>query len=114
MAGPWWEQFEVGQRVVHDIRRTVTETDNIPFPTVILAEMETEITVGNSFLHDGAMQKLWVTEISARVVDRAAELFGDAGFTEEISMALLCKANRLRCVFAGTFELQKIARAREL
>ncbi len=31
MAGRWFEQFEVGQVLDHEIRRTVTEADNIGF-----------------------------------------------------------------------------------
>jgi acyl dehydratase len=31
MAGLWFEEFEVGQRFVHEIRRTVTESDNVLF-----------------------------------------------------------------------------------
>lgn len=31
MAGLWFEQFEVGQRFVHEVRRTVTDADNILF-----------------------------------------------------------------------------------
>lgn len=34
MAGLFFEQFEIGQRFVHDIRRTVTETDNLLFSTM--------------------------------------------------------------------------------
>lgn len=34
MAGLWFEEFEVGQRFEHDIRRTVTETDNLLFTTL--------------------------------------------------------------------------------
>lgn len=34
MAGLYFEQLEVGRRFVHDIRRTVTETDNILFTTL--------------------------------------------------------------------------------
>ncbi|MDB5743155.1 MAG: dehydratase [Polaromonas sp.] len=34
MAGLYFEQFEVGQTFRHDIRRTVTETDNILFTTM--------------------------------------------------------------------------------
>lgn len=34
MAGLYYEQLEVGRRFVHDIRRTVTETDNILFSTL--------------------------------------------------------------------------------
>ena len=31
MAGLYFEEFEVGQKFSHDIRRTVTETDNLLF-----------------------------------------------------------------------------------
>jgi acyl dehydratase len=31
MAGLWFEEFEVGRRFVHEIRRTVTDADNILF-----------------------------------------------------------------------------------
>ncbi|MES2191311.1 MAG: MaoC family dehydratase [Pseudomonadota bacterium] len=34
MAGLYFEQFEVGQIFKHDIRRTVTETDNVLFSTM--------------------------------------------------------------------------------
>ena len=34
MAGLYFEQFEVGQTFRHDIRRTVTETDNVMFSTM--------------------------------------------------------------------------------
>lgn len=34
MAGLWFEELQVGQRFAHDIRRTVTETDNLLFTTL--------------------------------------------------------------------------------
>ena len=34
MAGLWFEQFEVGQRFSHEIRRTVTDMDNILFSSL--------------------------------------------------------------------------------
>ncbi len=34
MAGLYFEQFEIGQVFKHDIRRTVTETDNLLFSTM--------------------------------------------------------------------------------
>ena len=34
MAGLYFEQFDVGQVFRHDIRRTVTETDNVLFSTM--------------------------------------------------------------------------------
>jgi acyl dehydratase len=34
MAGRWFDEWQVGDRIVHDIRRTVTETDNLLFSTM--------------------------------------------------------------------------------
>jgi acyl dehydratase len=34
MAGLWFEEFEVGRRFAHEIRRTVTDMDNILFSSL--------------------------------------------------------------------------------
>ncbi|MEO0462997.1 MAG: MaoC family dehydratase [Pseudomonadota bacterium] len=34
MAGKFFDQWQVGERITHDIRRTVTETDNLLFSTM--------------------------------------------------------------------------------
>ncbi|PAX06715.1 MaoC family dehydratase [Sphingomonas lenta] len=34
MAGRYWEDWTVGDRIEHEIRRTVTETDNLLFSTI--------------------------------------------------------------------------------
>ena len=34
MAGRFFDQWNVGDTLVHDIRRTVTETDNLLFSTM--------------------------------------------------------------------------------
>jgi acyl dehydratase len=34
MAGLWFEEFVVGQRFVHEVRRTVTDADNILFSSL--------------------------------------------------------------------------------
>ncbi|MBJ6123351.1 MaoC family dehydratase [Sphingomonas mollis] len=34
MAGRFYDDWKVGDRIVHDIRRTVTETDNLLFTTM--------------------------------------------------------------------------------
>ena len=34
MAGKHWEDWQVGETLTHDIRRTVTETDNLLFSTM--------------------------------------------------------------------------------
>ena len=34
MAGRWFEEWQLGERIDHEIRRTVTETDNLLFSTM--------------------------------------------------------------------------------
>lgn len=34
MAGRWFNEWQVGHRLTHEIRRTVTETDNLLFSTM--------------------------------------------------------------------------------
>ena len=34
MAGRWFDDWQVGDRIEHEIRRTVTETDNLLFTTM--------------------------------------------------------------------------------
>ena len=34
MAGRWFDEWAVGDKLVHEIRRTVTETDNLLFSTM--------------------------------------------------------------------------------
>ncbi|WP_076068400.1 MaoC family dehydratase [Sphingomonas montana] len=34
MAGRWYDEWQVGDRIAHEIRRTVTETDNLLFSTM--------------------------------------------------------------------------------
>jgi len=34
MSGKWYDEWQVGDRIVHPIRRTVTETDNLLFSTM--------------------------------------------------------------------------------
>ncbi|MET0987148.1 MAG: acyl-CoA dehydrogenase family protein, partial [Steroidobacteraceae bacterium] len=88
----------------------------------------TDIEVGRAFLYDsirkfragifnladGAMSKLWIPEMADRVVDNALQLFGGAGFMEEMAIARLYRGNRLQRLYAGTSELQKVAIARTL
>ena len=105
--------------------RNLIELQSIQFK---LAEMKTEVEVGNAFLGDGvrnyrrgsfglmegAMLKLWISEMSSRVIDSALQIFGGSGYMEEMPISRLYRANRLHRIYAGTSELQKVAIARHL
>ena len=52
MAGLYFEQFEVGQRFEHLVRRTVTETDNLLFSALTMnpaaLHLDAEYSQGHS------------------------------------------------------------------
>ncbi|MEV0109794.1 acyl-CoA dehydrogenase family protein [Nocardia sp. NPDC050799] len=89
----------------------------------VLADMRTEIEVGRSLLYDGirryragvfgfddaAMIKLWIPQMTGRVVDQAVQLFGGSGYMDEMPISRIYTANRLHRIYAGTDEQQKIA-----
>jgi acyl-CoA dehydrogenase len=93
-----------------------------------LAEMKTDIEVGLAFFHDGvrkyrsgnfnltdgSMLKLWITEMSSRVVDASLQMFGGAGFMREMTISRLYRGNRLHRLYGGTSELQKVSIAKSL
>jgi acyl-CoA dehydrogenase len=92
----------------------------------VLAEAKTDIAVGKAFLdqsimklrdkkftfEEGAMLKLWVTEMENRVVDKCQQMFGGAGQMRDTPIAQMYTAARIQRIYAGTSELQKVAIAR--
>jgi alkylation response protein AidB-like acyl-CoA dehydrogenase len=94
----------------------------------VLAEVKTDIEVGRAFLdqsmmklrdkvftfEEGAMLKLWLTEMENRVVDKCQQMFGGAGQMRDTPIAQMYTAARIQRIYAGTSELQKVAIARSL
>lgn len=125
-------EAELGLRLARDHakQRRVFGRELIDFQSTkfTLAGMATEVEVGRAFLYDGirqhragsfglaesAMLKLWVSEMSSRVVDAALQMFGGSGFMDEMPISRLYRANRLHRIYAGTSEIQKVAIARQL
>lgn len=93
-----------------------------------LAEMRTEIEAGRALVENGirkiragtfkpddaAMAKIWVTEMSARVLDTCVQLYGGAGFMDEMVISRMYRANRVFRIYGGTSELLKAGIARRL
>jgi alkylation response protein AidB-like acyl-CoA dehydrogenase len=94
----------------------------------VLAEAKTDLEVGRAFLdqsimklrdkkftfEEGAMLKLWVTEMENRVVDKCQQLFGGAGQMRDTPIAQMYTAARIQRIYAGTSELQKVAIAKAM
>jgi acyl-CoA dehydrogenase len=94
----------------------------------MLAEVKTDIEVGRALVdravmqltdkdfkfEDGAVLKLWMTEMENRVVDKCQQLFGGAGQMRDTPIAQMYTAARIQRIYAGTSELQKVAIAKAL
>ena len=86
-----------------------------------LAEMETEIGVGQPFvdrcissLADGTLSpemaakaKLWTTELADRVLDECVQLHGGYGYMREYPVARAWADARVHRIYAGTNEVMK-------
>lgn len=94
----------------------------------VLAEVKTDIAVGEALLDsyvvrnrqgnlsfdDGAVIKLWMTEMEGRVIDKCLQMFGAAGLMDETPISRMYTAARIQRIYAGTSEVQKVAIARAL
>lgn len=92
-----------------------------------LAELKIDIDVGTAVYHDAIRRyragaygatdagtgKVWLTEMSARVLDACVQLQGGAGFMDEMPISRLYSSNRQFRIVAGTSELLKLGVARK-
>jgi alkylation response protein AidB-like acyl-CoA dehydrogenase len=86
-----------------------------------LAEMKTELDVGESFIDRCVMEhnagelnaemaaeaKLWTAELAGRVTDQCLQFFGGYGYMWEYPIARLYAAARVHRIWAGTSEIMK-------
>jgi alkylation response protein AidB-like acyl-CoA dehydrogenase len=94
----------------------------------VLAEVRTDIDVGRTYLDhsivkaregkltfaEGAMLKLWTTEMEGRVMDKCLQLFGGAGMMQDTPIGPMYTAARIQRIYAGTSEIQKVSIAKDL
>lgn len=71
-----------------------------------------KIRDGAFTFEDGAILKLWATQMEGRVLDKCVQLFGGAGLMDENPISRMWTAARIQRIYAGTDELQKVAIAR--
>ena len=86
-----------------------------------LAEMETEITIGERFVDDcvvalnqgeltaeeAAMAKWWTTELQKRTVDTCLQLHGGYGYMVEYPISRAYVDARIQTIYGGTTEIMK-------
>jgi (R)-benzylsuccinyl-CoA dehydrogenase len=69
---------------------------------------------GKNWRRDAAMAKLQGTEMVARVVDRAMQLFGGMGMTKDLPLEYMARACRVWRIFEGPSEVHRWLIARDL
>ena len=93
-----------------------------------LAEAKADIEAGRAFFYqtvrkvragqcseaDTAMMKVWLTEMSGRVIDLCLQFWGGAGFMDEMTISRLYTSNRVLRIYGGTSEILKLLVARSL
>ncbi len=86
-----------------------------------LAEMETEITIGETFVdrcvellnegaltaEEAAMAKWWTTELQKRTADTCVQLHGGYGYMNEYPIARAYTDARVTTIYGGTTEIMK-------
>jgi alkylation response protein AidB-like acyl-CoA dehydrogenase len=98
--------------------RTISSFQAVQFE---LAEMATEIEAarllvynaarlkkaGDSFVMNGAMAKLYASEMAQRVASRCIDLHGGYGFTTEYPVEKLYRDAKIGTIYEGTSNMQK-------
>ena len=86
-----------------------------------LAELATEITIGESFIdactrahndgeltaEDAAMAKWWCTELQGRTTTRCLQLYGGNGYMSDYPIAKAFIDARVTTIYGGTTEIMK-------
>ena len=86
-----------------------------------MAEMKTEITIGNAFVHrlvmkhlkgevtveEACMAKYWTSDLLNRVVDDCVQLHGGYGYMDEYPVCRTYVDARIQRIYAGTNEIMK-------
>jgi hypothetical protein len=69
---------------------------------------------GRPFTREASMAKLFASEAAQRAVQRAVQIHGAYGYTDEFPVERLLRDARVQTVYEGTSEIQRLVIAREL
>ena len=98
--------------------KKIAEFQNTKFK---LAELKTELTVAQIYIDEciekhlnndfdaveGAMAKLWTTELQCKLVDECVQLHGGYGYMREYPIARSWEDARVQRIYGGTNEIMK-------
>jgi len=93
-----------------------------------LAKLKTELTVARAYIdrcikehlnnnfsaEDGAMAKLWTTDLQCKVMDKCLQLYGGYGYMLEYPISRAFADSRVQKIYGGTNEIMKEIISRNL
>ncbi len=105
--------------------RKIIDFQNTKF---VLAKLKTELNVARAYLdrcikehinnnfsaEDGAMAKLWTTDLQFKVLDECLQLHGGYGYMQEYQIARAFTDSRVQRIYGGTNEIMKEIISRNL
>ena len=105
--------------------KKISEFQNTKFK---LAELKTQLTVAQIYIDEcinkhlnndfdaveGAMAKLWTTEMQCKLVDECVQLHGGYGYMREYPIARAFEDARVQKIYGGTNEIMKEIISRSL
>lgn len=100
--------FQNSQFVLAEIRSDIAITETL-VDTALIKLRDHAFT-----FEEGAILKLWATQMEGRVLDKCVQLFGGAGLMDENPISRMWTAARIQRIYAGTDELQKVSIAKGL
>ncbi|MFD4351205.1 acyl-CoA dehydrogenase family protein [Nocardia sp. NPDC058518] len=92
----------------------VENEQDIRFATLMVLNAAAAADAGRPFHTEAALAKIAATEASSRVIDRAIQLHGGMGLSQEMPLARWYRELRVRRIGEGATELQKVIVSRDL
>jgi alkylation response protein AidB-like acyl-CoA dehydrogenase len=120
--------LEASLRYVRDRRAFGQPIGEFQAVRFMLANMKTELSAaesltlraawlkeqGRSFTQEASMAKLFASEMSNRVCDKAVQLHGGYGYLDEFPVERYLRDARVQTIYEGTSEIQRVVIAREV
>ena len=106
-------------------KRKIIEFQNTKFT---LAQLKSELTVARTYIdrcvkehinnnfsaEDGAIAKLWCTDLQFKVIDKCLQIHGGYGYMEEYKISRAFVDARVQRIYGGTNEIMKEIISRNL
>lgn len=112
------KQREAFQQKVFDFQNTqfklASVKTELAVARIYIDELLARFTHGTVDPVEGAMAKLWVSEMEGRVLDELLQLHGGAGFADEYPISKMYALARVHRIYLGTSEIQRLTIARTL